>query len=208
MDPFKPGARYSAHVKEGLDRLLSQYAEKPIFRAWLTAYLKQVQLLEDATYDVIVLRLLDKATNAQLDALGRIVGEKRKGRDDETYRTFIRARIYINRSQGRAQDMIDVLYLITTTPLIFNEYFPASFWVEFLEVPEYDPVLILTMLRDTKAGGVGLGMLSPTAPPANQFRWGDSNVAPVSGSTQGFGDVNVASTGGRLSDAVTMRTVL
>lgn len=209
MNPFLPGQKYLAHVSEGLARLLTQYQEKPVLRGWLKAYLKQVQLLEDATYDVIVKRLIDVAVDEQLDTIGRIVGEQRKDRDDDTYRVFIRARIMINRSQGRTQDMLDALELITDKPHLFLEYFPAAFWIEFLEVPEYDPVMLFTMLRDAKAAGVGLTMVVPTVAEVSQFRWGDANTLPGSSvATKGFGDVNVASTGGRLSDAVTVRKVV
>ncbi len=45
-----------------------------------------------------------------------LVGEPRKGRDDTTYRRFIRARIRINRSEGTAKDIFDVLGLITSSP--------------------------------------------------------------------------------------------
>lgn len=195
--------RVPNHVEKGLDLVLSQYRNRPIFLAWLASYLRQVQLLEDATYDVIVSRFLDRATNAQLELIGKIVGEPRLGRDDDLYRIFVAARIRINRSFGRYRDVLDVYNIISSTPKILVEMAPARLFLQLLDVPSIDPVLILGMLRDTKAGGVGLSMISPTAAPSKQFL--PCSVGDASVHDNGCGDANAPASFGLLSDAVTMR---
>src|SRR5688572_13994483 len=97
------------HVEQGLRLLLDQYKDKPRLTALLSSYLNRVQELEDAAWDVRIKRFVDDAVGAQLDGIGRIVGELRQGRDDVTYRLFILARIRVNLSFGHADDVIDVL---------------------------------------------------------------------------------------------------
>ena len=196
--------RVPDHVEKGLALTLSQYRERPIFLAWLASYLRQVQDLEDATYDTIVSRFLDRAKNAQLDLIGKIVGESRKGRGDDLYRVFVGARIRINRSFGRYRDVLEVYNIICSAPKLLLEIAPARLRLELLDVPSIDPVLILEMLRDTKAGGVGLSMVSPTTEPSKQFR--ACSVGDTSVHDWGCGDANSPASFGLVSDAVTMRS--
>lgn len=184
-------ARIPDHIEQGLDRLLDQYKGKPRLETWLSVYLKQVQIFEDATYDVIIKRLIDSAAGAQLAVIGRIVGEPNKlSLSDDEYRVFIRARVIANRSLGRVIDVLDVLNMISTVPVRFTEQYPASMNLEFAEEPTYNTEVTAEMLRDTKAAGVWLGITVPggipgTAP-AFQF-WpmsvggsSDPNHAPSS----------------------------
>lgn len=151
------------HVGQGLGLLLNQFKNKPRLAAWATAYLRQCQLLEDAIYDVMIKRLIDNATGIRLDVIGKIVGEPRSDRDDPTYKIFIFARIRVNRSRGALIDVLEVIAMITATPLLLREYQPACIAIEMLAIPDRDPVLIYIILRDTKAGGVKLSMISPTS---------------------------------------------
>jgi len=71
------------------------------------------QELAQAACDTYTLRWIDTAFGAQLDGLGDILGELRFGRDDETYRLWLRFRIFINTSQGRPEDLIEACRFIT-----------------------------------------------------------------------------------------------
>lgn len=177
--------RTTDHVKKGLTLFIDQFKNKPRIAAWARAYLRQTQLLEDAAFDTLISRLIDNATGIQLDVLGRVVGEKRLGRADDLYRVFIRARVRINRSQGNTQDLLDVLAMITETPLSYVEYPPAYTSIEFYEITDQDPVLLLSMLRDTKAAGVGMSMVVPTTALATRFIMKTFDGADTA--NQGFG---------------------
>lgn len=196
------------HVERGLSNLIDQFKGRPRIEAWVRSFLKEVQALSDAAWAVLISRLLDDAVDAQLDVLGKIVGEARNGREDEVFRLFIRARVRINRSRGKSIDILEVLAIIASgTPKLDLEYPPAAFLIEFLEVTEHDPALLFLMLSQTKAGGVRLNMIAPTTTPDLQFRWGDASDAelPTTPSTQGFGDASDPDTYGLLSDAVSLR---
>lgn len=195
--------RFPDHVEQGLELLLEQFKGKPRIAAWLKSYLRQCQLLEDATYDVIIKRLIDNAEGDQLDVIGRIVGEERLGRTDAIFKLFISARIRINRSKGAIQDLIDVLSIVSETAYRLDELFPASIHIEFGAVPETDPVLLFGMMHDTKAGGIGLRMTAPTTTADKVFIFSNAGDADVA--DNGFGDANNPDTFGLLSDAVTIR---
>lgn len=168
---------YRDHVEQGLSRLLWQFKDKPRIAAWTRSYLRQVQLLEDAAWDVLIKRWIDYAEGVQLDVIGKIVGELRAGRVDAIYKTFIHARVRINRSQGSTGDVLDVFQIISTTPAIFAEYAPAALFLELLQIPEVDPALIYKSLNDAKAGGVKLALIAPTTDtvPALARSWDEAD---------------------------------
>jgi hypothetical protein len=150
------------HTEQGLGLLITQYRGKPLLKAWASAYLRQVQLLEDAIFDVLIKRMLDKAVGEQLRVIGRIVGEEPNDNDDATFKIMINARIRINRSRGNTDDVLAVLALISATPVLFKEYRNACLFLGSLVIPDRDPVLIYSKLHETKAAGVKLTYVVPT----------------------------------------------
>lgn len=199
-----PVARVKDHVDQGLDRLLTQYKGKPRLAAWLTSYLRQVQRLDDAAYDVIWKRLIEYASDGQLDTIGAIVGEPRKSRLDDPYRVFIRARIRANRSRGKLADILAVFTAIEDVGAIAVETGTAIF-IEALQTPATDLEDLFAILRDTKGGGVGLSVVVPTAGLDVRFLY-RSATDPDDASTNGAGDASVPSTTfGLLSDALSVR---
>jgi hypothetical protein len=175
----------------GTGHLISQYQNKPRFAAWLASYLDQVQELEDATWGVIIQRLIDNAEGVQLDTIGDIVGEPRKDRDDPTYRVFIAVRIMVNRSEGHASDLLDVLAILeATTPFLYYEPPPANMLIEFSAPTFVDPAELLSILRDAKAGGVGLVLIAATDATLD-FEYSDANDGGVHDALDhAWGDAN------------------
>lgn len=191
------------HVEQGLNLLIDQYKGKPRLTGWLKAYLRQVQDLEDAAYDVLIKRLIYNAQDAQLDVIGKIVGELRDGRDGEAYRIGIYARVRINRSRGNVDDVLAVLALITTTPVVFHEYRNACLSLTFLAVTEYDPVAIYKPLSETKAAGVKFTMIVPTT---NTLMLLPMTWNGTSDPDHAVGDANAPTLAfGLASDVVTLR---
>jgi len=147
------------HVKRGLARFLQQYKNKPNLAALLSSYLRRVQELEDAAWEVILYRLLDNAEGIQLDRLGAIVGRGRGSLADPEYLLAIRAQIRINRSCGSPEDMIAVagLTLPAGDAFSYGEAYPATIVIQVLS-PETDTVIgvLFDCLIRTKPGGVRL----------------------------------------------------
>lgn len=150
------------HVARGLARLKEQFKAKPNIEAWLTVLLTPVQRLEDALYQLLTERGIDNAIGAQLDALGKIVGQVRDGRTDEVYRRFIRARISVNKSNGLIEDVLTVTRLVlddADADLLLSRTGPATLLLQILNVTielEVAELLVGYFLRDTVAAGVQL----------------------------------------------------
>jgi hypothetical protein len=109
------------HTPLALLRLIERWKGKPNLAAILASYTDQLQLLENALWDIITARLVDYAEGAQLDAIGRIVGEIRQGQNDAQYRARLRVRIRINQSFGTAEDVIIVLQMLDAALFAFVE---------------------------------------------------------------------------------------
>lgn len=69
-------------VEEGLSLILSQYSHSCVLRKVLSVVLEEIQELYDACQEAQKRRSLDYATNYELEALGRIVGQERESTSD------------------------------------------------------------------------------------------------------------------------------
>jgi len=86
--------------------------QKPLILALLGSYLKQLQDLEDACWQLFTLRFLSVAENEALEKWGRLVGESRNGDSDDFYRVRITIRIAVNRSRGNMADLRKIALLV------------------------------------------------------------------------------------------------
>jgi hypothetical protein len=126
-----------------------------------------VQELEVAIFDLLTERALGTAADVQLDVIGKLVGQERLGLADEDYRTLIRVRIRVNRSDGHADQLIEILQLMAPlldpTNIIYTEHYPAEVHIELGDpIGSVDPDLVFLMLNQAKAAGVRLlFMFSP-----------------------------------------------
>lgn len=115
---------YSDHEDRITARLLSQLSEATNLQNLLQAIAASSQNLEDTLQALVEERTIAGAEGEQLDQLGLIVGEARGGRDDDEYRSGIRARIAANVSRSTPEDVMATLRAAT-----------ASDDVRLIEVP-------------------------------------------------------------------------
>ena len=148
---------------------------KEHFLALQATYTPEIQEVENALWEIWISRFIDYAQGEQLNMLGRLVGEGRNGRNDPNYRVRIRARIAINESLGRPQDVIKILRLLDPATAILVEFGPAAFRIDF-QAPLTGlatGVEIASIVSEARAAGVGASVVMPTA--ADVFRFGDVN---------------------------------
>src|SRR3990172_10193728 len=112
------------HENQAVARLAHQFKEKPLIDGMVRAFATPKQDIEKMLFDLLQDRNILTAVGEQLDGLGSIVGEDRKGRFDPEYRTGILARIAINTSQGTPENLISVFKLITGASRV--HYFPHN----------------------------------------------------------------------------------
>lgn len=197
-----PITHITDHADQALLLLLEQYQDKPRLRGLLLSYVNRCQELEDAAWDVIIRRMIENAADAQLDTIGRIVGETRKGRADDLYRIWILARIAINKSHSHASDIITVLRIVEAEPFRYREFYPAAVLIEFTDALAGPPQDLRDIAEQTAAAGVRVDLVySDTFDAADAFTCCARGDETDNGSTQGFG-LRDLSTGGRFSQVV------
>jgi len=172
--------RDDAHVAKGLALLTEQFKGKPVIEALLSAPLGRVQRLEDEIWVALWGWVLDYAEGQQLDDLGVIVGQPREGRSDEDYKFAIRVRIRVNRSQGKAEDVIQVARLLSSVST-YVEYFPLGWEVSIYNILNSGDVIRL--LTETKAASSYGVLLTSTWAEEDVFKWDYLVGTPVTTST-------------------------
>jgi hypothetical protein len=191
------------HVERGLAKFLGQFRNKPLLSALLRSYLRRVQEVEDATWEVIYNRLLDNAEGVQIDIIGRIVGRGRNNLSDNDYKIAVRAQIRINRSSGRPEDVIDVARL--SLPYVFTfsyeEIYPAAIYMQVYGGVDFNVVVLFNNLVKAKAGGVKLWLNTSPEGPENTFTFASGDVTEDD-PNRGFGD-DAGTVGGVFTDVIT-----
>jgi hypothetical protein len=190
-------AQIDDYADEAAERPISQYQDKPRLLALILSFVRRCQELENAAWDVILKRMLDSAENAQLDTIGKIVGQSRNEQSDSVYRIYITARIRINRSQGHADDAIDVLALVDAGIPTWTEYYPAAATIEYPVAPSTDPAILVDLAKLAVAAGVRLEVIASSGV-GGLFLFGDDASYSVADSAHGLAD-DGETIGGHLS---------
>lgn len=191
----------NSHILTGLGRLIERWRadSHPNLAKLLEIYLDAIQEFEDALWGVYFARLPDFAEGVHLDALGRVVGERRNGSADDRYRARISVRIRINQSYGRPKDVIEMLQLLDPAGFRLTEFPTASFRVDFTDPPANGGVgqEIPGLVRETRAAGVSAIVSMPvnSATPARNAFFG-SVYSPTLNSARGFSSSYDTSVGG------------
>lgn len=173
------------HVAEILELPIDEIVvDKPRVISFLTVVGEQIQALERANMGIVLELSIDVAIGAQLDLLGRIVGEQRRGAGDEPYRNRIRVRVLINRSNGRIPEVLEILRLFEgwgATELNAHLYQVAAMQLvlSFWTMPTNTIEELRILLRAIKGAGVGLDLVLSPAPHFESFRFTWSGFAPV-----------------------------
>jgi len=191
-----PIDKITTHIADAKERLIQQYKDKPNFLTLLESCIAQVQNLEDGIYAIFGLLSIENSIGEQLDRIGEIVGQKREGKDDEEYRLFIYARIGINISTGKIEELLFIWRFITKANLIYlMEIFPAGIAIGTSN--EIDSNLIdavFDLLEKVSAAGVAVDHVTAFEED-NAFAFDDSNI----GNPGGFGDTEDAGIGGKFA---------
>lgn len=149
--------RNQEHVAQGLDRLIERFKGRSYLEGALRVVLERVQHIDDVVWDLTTGLWLDNAIGDQLEALGYIVGEPRLGRVDDLYRIYIRARIRINRANGKPTDTLQVARLIIepNATLEYIPEYPAAYKVR-ISGTNIRALDLRKILLQVKPAGVGL----------------------------------------------------
>lgn len=144
------------HYQAAIDRLASKFSDVPELLSIFGAGSAQVQALEDALWDLLVLRWIDTGEGAQLDTIGRIVLQARGPSVDAVYKLQLKARVKTIRSSGGPEEILSIFTLLHAGGVRLEEDFPAAFFLHLEEFEAYTNLdILLAYLRDARAEGVG-----------------------------------------------------
>lgn len=184
--------KITTHVIDCLNRLMEQYKNQPNFAAILTAFVDQIQDLENAIFDLDAGRQLYNAVGVQLDQLGTLVGISRNGLDDAQYLLFILGKIGENFSDGTISRTTAIYQiLLNATQAMEQDLYPAG--AGFAAGGTIDQSLVgivWNMVQQSLGAGIRLEFLETFDPneafafdgdPAHTLGWGDATDASVGG---------------------------
>lgn len=143
-------------VEKGLARNID-FLDKENFNKLLTLFLEQVQQIEVATLSIADQKNINTAIGVWLDYIGKIVGEPRKSRMDDEYRSALLLKVASNNSDGTPNVIIDITKQYTgATNSRIIDYFPASLF-NVLQIPSGTSTVGFSNLIDNiKPAGVSI----------------------------------------------------
>jgi len=163
------------HIDEALGHLIQQFSDRPDLKKLAESWLTQIQGLEDTFSDILTKTTVENSTGAQLDALGAIVGELRRGRNDLQYSTAVRARLILNVSEGTTENLIDLIRGIAGEVRVdVQEFYPAAFIavvMDPIDPEETDVTQLGALVASGRPAGVR-GVVAFSTAPAFRFDTG------------------------------------
>lgn len=174
------------HVQEGNDLLIDRYKNTKVVAGMVKARMIRVQAYEDAIAGFLYGIVLDNHPLPGgpwdvLDKLGKIVGEPRNGRTDAQYVPAIRLRIRINRSNGLAEDIIQIAALLAPNAVYRELGGPMAFDVQVLSLNDANVVATLVSALGEARAGTSSGQLRTSTLAATSLVTPGSTNVPGSG---------------------------
>lgn len=192
----------NAHETTAISLLTDHYRTKFVIPGLVRAFARQVQVAEDAIWGVIEsFYLANDPVGNQLDALGSIVGVARQGANDKDYLALVRLQIRVNRSQGLAEDIIQVMTLTDGVPPKYHEDFQNP-WSGMFIVETWDmssPAFVAKQIKRCRTAGVYGELRYSTWPDGQDLQLVSRNVTLPG--QQGWGSRYDHSVGGLMVGA-------
>lgn len=181
-----------SHCAQAVRLLLAQYRDKPRVKGMICAFTSRLDALEaDAVAMWEGMLNLESGEGVWLDLIGDIVREDRDGRSDEDYRRGLKVRVLINRSNGKVEELIEIVRLFLeledepSATVHVREVFPATLEVEVTSATTEEPSEVHKRLVQAKAAGISLSSIY--SDPGAGFLLGEAANYPEDGSAQGMG---------------------
>lgn len=148
--------RNAAIVSQGVERIPGAFADYPNHVGFVTSILQGLQTLEDSAFDLLAAYSLNTTNTSMMDIFGALLNEPRGGRTNAEYAIALRVRVAVNRAQGRAEDIIKILLLLSPSA-IYEEFYPGSFLVTLLGI---DPRVIAPLINEARSVGTRAYLIS------------------------------------------------
>jgi hypothetical protein len=164
-----------AHPVQGPSRLIERF-QKPVYLAIIKALCEELQEAENMLWGVLLSRYVDNAEGVSLNYIGNRVGEPRASLNDPDYRVRIKARILINKSRGRSEDILGIVRALGLHAIVRNTG-RASMRATITSRPVNASTRrqLASLLGEATSGGVRLHVSVPTT--STPFRLGDHSTS-------------------------------
>ena len=181
------------HKTDARALFTDQFRGRKVLQGLIDSWCVAIQAVETMLWQVINARTIANAVGDQLDKNGALVGEARQGRNDANYKPAISLRIRVNRSNGEAEDVLQVLTLaLGVSPFTYTEIYPAGFYVTAYNLAASTALALGTAIRKSRAAGTrGVFYLSTWVITNNLYsssRSGGAGLA-IKGFTSRYGGV-------------------
>lgn len=154
--------KINTHAPDALNRFLYQFKGLPKIESLHNMQSKQIQDIEDSTFDFLTKIPMQTATGIVLDRWGIVLNEQRNGESDSQYRTRLFLKVSKNLCTGTSEDLIKFFnYMLQTTTVQLSDLFPAVIYLTAVElISANDPAEIKIQLQKLCPAGVRIGWLS------------------------------------------------
>lgn len=199
-----PQGENTDYCGAGKKLLLEEFKNKPRMEAFLCKLLDQVTQVEAALWDLFTLRGLEEATGTQLDGIGTIVGEPRRGRLDDIYRVFLRVRIMVNASDGKIEQLYDIVRTaLGEDSIVRIQTGNTRITVNVdSDIDPIAPIDLMLILREAKGGGIAIQLVYTFSPDASTLTFDDDTTPGPEDNAQGLGSTTDASWGGDIASVI------
>lgn len=195
-------AYITTHGDDAVARLIGQYQGKPIIAAIIRAIVNQYQQIEDALWQVYLQSWLINAVGPEIDIIGDIVGQKRNGSLDAEYKVFVQARIRVNYSTGKLEQILDIASLILGSTIGAREYYPGSIIISADGVTVNPFTIWRDFLNKAKGAAKKLDFVYSVNPSATTIKRGSTYGSIQPTASQKYGSVYVGGIGGGFTSGV------
>jgi hypothetical protein len=170
------------HALAAINHLAFQFRDRPNIVALIDLLASEVDNLETALTQLQTIMQIRASSGAQLDLLGRVIGEPRQGFDDAAYQLHLLARVWLNRGSGTGEDLLKMFgLLLPGYALALREYPPASFLLAIgsTSLDTTTAGYLVGILQLAKAAGVRAFLQYLVSPATVAFTFDGGLSSPV-----------------------------
>lgn len=154
--------KITTHLNDALDRMLYQFKTRAKIESLISMQAKQIQDLEDSTFDFLTKVPLQSSSGATLDRWGVVLDELRLGDSDADFRSRLFFKVARNICNGTPEELIIfVNYLLQTTSVQITELYPAVVCFVAIDMQNVaNPLEIKNQIQQLCPAGVRVGWLA------------------------------------------------
>lgn len=120
------------HVLRAINSLNPRWREDLRAQEFVTAFVEEIQELENVLYQLVTNTYLSNAEGAQLDEYGELLGVERNGLIDDEYRALLQVKALANRAPGIVDTITEIarVALFSATGVQYAHNQPASYQLD------------------------------------------------------------------------------